>query len=242
MRYRTLLFDLDLTLFDFAASERLAFAECAHAAGLPTTPEVFDRYKVINGRLWAGVERGELTPAEAGRRRFDELLDEFGASGATADVSSDELGQMFQHGLGAHGELYAEAAPVLDSLLDALAPQAELGLVTNGLTTVQRAKVARLGLDRWFDPIVISDEVGLAKPDPAIFDLTFDELDRIHGTRDRRSQTVMIGDSLTSDMAGARAAGIATCWFNPAGADRPGEVDLTHECRSLVDLIDTLSG
>jgi 2-haloacid dehalogenase len=237
MRYRTLLFDLDLTLFDFAASERLAFAECADAAGLPTSPEVFDRYKVINGRLWAGVERGELTPAEAGRRRFDELLDEFGASGATADVSSDELGQMFQHGLGAHGELYPEA----DAVLDAIASKAELALVTNGLTTVQRAKVARLGLDRWFDPIVISDEVGLAKPDPAIFDLTLDELDRVHGARGRRSQTVMIGDSLTSDMAGAQAAGIATCWFNPAGADRPASVELTHECRSLLDLIDTLS-
>ncbi len=237
MRYRTLLFDLDLTLFDFAASERLAFAECAAAAGLPTTPEVFARYKVINGRLWAGVERGEVTPAEAGRRRFDELLAEFGSASAPTGVSSDELGQMFQHGLGAHGELYPEAAPVLD----ALAEHAELGLVTNGLTAVQRAKVARLGLDRWFEPIVISDEVGLAKPDPAIFDLTFNELDRVHGARERRAQTVMIGDSLTSDMAGARAAGIATCWFNPTGAQRPTGVELSLECQSLVDLIEALS-
>lgn len=237
MRYGTLLFDLDLTLFDFAASERLAFAECAAAAGLASTPDVFDRYKVINSRLWGAVERGELTPAEAGRRRFDELLDEFGSDGATAQASSDELGQMFQHGLGAHGELYPEATP----LLDAIGEDVELGLVTNGLTTVQRAKVARLGLDRWFDPIVISDEVGLAKPDPAIFDLVFEKLDQVHGRRERRSQSVMIGDSLTSDMAGARAAGIATCWFNPTGADRPSGVELTHECRSLIELVDTLA-
>lgn len=241
MRYRTLLFDLDLTLFDFASSERLAFAACAEAAGLPTTPEVFDRYKVINGRLWAGVERGELSPSEAGRRRFVQLLDEFGSTGAadpTSSLGPSQLGEMFQSGLGAHGELYADAAPVLDSL----AGRAELGLVTNGLTSVQRAKVARLGLDKWFDPIVISDEVGLAKPDPAIFDLTFAELDRVHGTLDRRPHTVMIGDSLTSDMAGARAAGIATCWYNPSRQERPAGVEVTYEVASLNELASALNG
>lgn len=237
MRYTTLLFDLDLTLFDFAASERLAFAECAEAAGLPSTPDVFDRYKVINGRLWSAVERGEVTPREAGSRRFDELLAEFGASGSDRAVSSDELGQMFQIGLGAHGELYADAAPVLDSILG----HAELAIITNGLTTVQRAKVERLDLERWFDPIVISDEVGVAKPDPAIFDLALSELDRAHGPRDRRAQTVMIGDSLTSDIAGARAAGIATCWFNPSHQELPAGVEVTHTVHSLVDLVDALS-
>lgn len=232
MRYSTLLFDLDLTLFDFAASERLAFAECAEAAGLPTTPDVFDRYKVINGRLWGAVERGELTPADAGRERFEMLLAEFGHGSATTVVDPAELGDMFQRGLGAHGELYPEAAPLLDAMSGAV----ELGLVTNGLTMVQRAKVARLGLDHWFDSIVISDEVGLAKPDPAIFDLAFAELDRLHGARDRRPHTVMIGDSLTSDMAGASAAGIATCWYNPRGAERPPELAVTHEFASLRDL------
>lgn len=239
MRYETLLFDLDLTLFDFAESERLAFAECAEAAGLPNTPDVFDRYKVINSRLWSAVERGELTPADAGRQRFDLLLEEFGAgSTTTSAIGSQQLGELFQVGLGTHGELYPDAAPLLDSL----DTQTELGLVTNGLTSVQRAKVARLGLDRWFDPIVISDEVGVAKPDPAIFDLVFAHLDESHGTRDRRTQTVMVGDSLTSDMAGARAAGLATCWYNPNQHLRPDGIDLTYEVHSLDQLVTTLGG
>ena len=238
MRYSTLLFDLDLTLFDFAESERLAFAACADAAGLPSSPEVFDRYKVINGRLWSAVERGELAPADAGRLRFDQLLDEFASPTSASDITAEALGELFQTGLGAHGELYAGAA----ELLDVVKTRSELGLVTNGLTAVQRAKVARLDLDRWFDPIVISDEVGLAKPDPAIFELTFAELDRVHGARDRRAGTVMVGDSLTSDMAGAHAAGIATCWFNPAQNPRPAGVDVTYEIASLGELVSVLGG
>ncbi len=243
MRYDTILFDLDLTLFDFTASERLAFDACANAAGIATSPEVFARYKEINDRLWAGVERGELTPGEAGQQRFVQLLAEVpvGAGPGLADgtgprLGATELGEMFQAGLGEHGELYPDAGPLLDEMHG----RAELGLVTNGLTTVQRMKIDRLGLGTWFDAIVISEEVGVAKPDPAIFDLAFNQLNAVRGPRDRRAQTVMVGDSLSSDMAGARAAGIATCWYNPHRQARPADLDLTYEIHALADLIGVL--
>ncbi|MEM7094398.1 MAG: YjjG family noncanonical pyrimidine nucleotidase [Actinomycetota bacterium] len=220
--YTTVLFDLDNTLFDFAASEEVAFADCATAAGLPAAAEVFARYKVINSALWAQVEDGSMSPSDAGRIRFERLLDEFGGHG---ELSPAELGELFQQRLGVHGELYPDAAALLDALVD----KVKLALVTNGLTDVQRAKVARLDLERWFPVITISDEVGVAKPDPAIFDLTFDALE----VQDR-SRALMIGDSLGGDIGGAHAAGIASCWFNPAGLALPdGRTTPNHVITAL---------
>ena len=100
-------------------------------------------------------------------------------------------------------------------------------MVTNGLGEVQRARIDRLGIDQFFDVISISAELGLAKPSPSIFDHTLAEL----GVTDR-SGVVMIGDSLTSDIAGGVAAGVDTMWFNPHGKDR-GMAHPTHEVTSL---------
>jgi len=228
LRYDTLLFDLDLTLFDFAGSERAAFEDCAQAAGFPDDPELFARYKVINNELWAQVEQGTLSPSEAGKQRFERLSGEFGAANS---IDPGELGELFQVGLGRHGDLY----PNVETTLNELSEHGALALVTNGLTSVQWAKVARLDLERWFTPIVISDEVGVAKPDPAIFDLVFAELGE-----DRRRSAVMIGDSLTSDMTGAQAAGIAACWYNPAEHDLPETPKIDHVVTQLTDLVHVL--
>lgn len=226
--YETILLDLDLTLFDFRASERLAFADCMAAVDAADRQhEIFPRYLQINGALWAGVERGELTPDEAGSRRFEQLFHEFDLTGG----DPYELSDLFQHGLGAHGELYPGAAAVLDEL----AAGARLGLVTNGLSAVQRAKIDRLGLDGWFSAIVISAEVGVAKPDPAMFDLAFEAL----GSPDRTA-AVMVGDSLSSDIAGGRAAAIATCWYRPDPATPSPTVAPDHVVASLDELPNAL--
>lgn len=226
--YTTVLLDLDLTLFDFRASEQLAFADCLHLIGLPNADvmqdEHFARYKVINHQMWAQVEAGILTPDQAGRKRFEHFLDELGVD----TVDPVALSDTFQHGLGAHGELYDDAA----ALLDALRPHAPVAMVTNGISGVQRAKIERLGLDQWFDCIVISDEVGVSKPDPAIFDLVFAEIGE-----DRRARSVMVGDSLSSDIAGAQNAGIDSCWYNPARLQSPSRPTITHQIHALNDLL-----
>lgn len=228
--YDVVLLDLDLTLFDFEASEVLAFADCMTEVGIDdaASDRIYPRYREINGALWSAVERGELTPSEAGRRRFEQLLAELGI----VDGDPVELGDRFQAGLGAHGELYDGAAEVLD----ALASRFRLGLVTNGLTGVQRTKVRRLGLARWFEAIVISDEVGVAKPDPLIFELVLERLGAVQPVA-----ALMVGDSLSSDVAGANAAGIASCWLNRRGAPRAAELRVDHEITSLDELVERIT-
>jgi FMN phosphatase YigB (HAD superfamily) len=82
-----------------------------------------------------------------------------------------------------------------------------------------------------FAEVIISEEVGAAKPDPAIFDATFERLGH-----PRRAEVLLVGDSLTSDIAGGRGYGLDTCWFNPTGTARPADATSTYEIRHLNEL------
>jgi HAD superfamily hydrolase (TIGR01509 family) len=86
----------------------------------------------------------------------------------------------------------------------------KLALVTNGLGEVQHARVERLGIADCFDTIVVSADVGAAKPGKEIFDIVFKKL----GHPDKTT-ALMVGDSLSSDIRGGSDYGIATCWYNP---------------------------
>jgi 2-haloacid dehalogenase len=222
MRYTTLLFDLDHTLVDSHVSEAAAFDYTLRRAGAQDPADYLAPYGEINKALWAAVEKGEITPNDVRTERFAQLI-------AATDLEADpnEMGDDFVYGMGANGDLY----PGTIETLDALAEIADLALVTNGIGDVQRARIARLGLDRFFDAIVISGEVGMAKPGPEIFDLTFEAL----GHPDKWT-TLMIGDSLSSDMAGGIAYGIATCWY-AAHSTGVTIVPVDHTIMALDELI-----
>jgi YjjG family noncanonical pyrimidine nucleotidase len=204
MRYTTLLFDLDHTLFDFDSSEAAAFASTLARAGVVSPNGHAGTFSEINVALWAEVESGNLTPNEVRILRFEQLVDRTAIDADPAVMADDYVA-----GLGAFGDLF----PGARDLLEELSPDAELALISNGIGEVQRTRIARLGLERYFAAIVISGEVGTAKPGTEIFDIVFDHL----GTPDKQS-TLMIGDSLTSDITGGINYGIDTCWYTPNGA------------------------
>ena len=226
IRYPVVLLDLDKTLFDFASSERLSFDAAMTAVGIdPAT--TFDRYSVINGTVWKRVEQGDLSPAEAGHERMVTFL----AAIERDDVDPAALSNAYQVGLGDHGELFDGAAEVLDALADV----AELALVTNGIAEVQRAKITRLGLAQWFDAISISGELGVAKPDPAIFDHALSLCTST--TLTSRRSALMVGDSIDSDIRGAARAGLSSCWLRlDAAAVAPGDVAIDHQIDQLKEL------
>ena len=188
-------------------------------AGVSDPAPHFEAYRTINRSLWAGVERGELGPDDVRVVRFQQLGEQ-----VDLDVDPVAAADAFVAGLGAHGELYPGARAVLVDL----APVATLALVTNGIGEVQRARIARLELEPFFEAIVISGEVGVSKPRKEIFDIAFAQLNEVD-----RSSTLMIGDSLTSDMQGGANFGIDTCWYNPGR--RPGTHNgfVTHEIADL---------
>jgi 2-haloacid dehalogenase len=85
--------------------------------------------------------------------------------------------------------------------------------------------------------VVISDEVGVSKPDPGIFDIAFEKMGR-----PVKDDVLIVGDSLTSDMPGGIAYGIDTCWYNPDQRPRPAELDIRYEIQHLAGLLPIVEG
>lgn len=221
--YRTILLDLDHTLFDTEASEKIAFEQAMLSAGVPEAVAWFQTYQRINLELWSALERGELHPRMIRNLRFERLVAECGL-----DADPDRMADAFVAGLGAYGDLYVGARAVLEEL----ASRASLALVSNGFGEVQRSRIARLGLDEYFDAVAISAEVGASKPDSGIFDFVFESL----GSPPRQT-AVMVGDNLSADIAGGANYGIATCWYNPDRRAVDSAHIIDHEIDDLQQLL-----
>jgi len=105
--------------------------------------------------------------------------------------------------------------------------------VTNGLQAVQRSRLARSRISDFITDIIISEEVGAAKPQAAFFDAAFARLGQ-----PAKSDVLIIGDSLTSDIQGGMDYGIDTCWYNPTNELLPDHLKVTYEIRHLRDLLE----
>jgi 2-haloacid dehalogenase len=225
-RYTWLLFDADGTLFDYEAAERQALSATLGQFGLPFGPEVLATYQEVNGQLWRAFEQGQTTPDRIKTERFALLFDALDAAGRFPDPMA--FGAAYLNTLGTCVDLLPGARAVLDALLG----HVHLALITNGLTKVQRARLSNSGLEATFEAVVISEEEGVAKPDPGIFDVIFRRMGK-----PERSEVLMVGDSLTSDIRGANRYGIDACWYNPAGLPRDPDVEVRYEIAQLLELL-----
>ncbi len=221
--YTTLLFDLDHTLLDSNASEDAAFDLTMRAVGAEEPSRYRAAYDRINGALWASVEAGEITPDEVRFARFDALIAETGL-----DANTQEMADLFVGGLGNNGELY----PGVINVLDQLVTKVKMAMITNGISFVQRTRIERLGLNDYFDTVIVSTEVGAAKPGTEIFDHAFADLGH-----PAKESALMIGDSLTSDIKGGTNYGIATCWYNPHRKAAGPTDSISHEITSIDEVL-----
>lgn len=220
--YSTVLLDFDYTLLDSDASSKAAFRHLMAVCGFNDPAEHFPTFEVINMALWRQVEERALTPDEVHVSRFELFSRKVGSP-----MSPQEMADIYAKGMGANGELYPGALAVLATL----AGRVSLAMVTNGVGAIQRARVARLDLDQYFDAIIISGEVAASKPGSDIFDITFD---RMGGPS--KSDVLMVGDSLSSDVRGGSSYGIDTCWYNPGETALSRGVSPTHTIAALEDL------
>ncbi len=207
-----MLFDLDDTLFDHERAARVALAR-VHEAHRAFTEWRFDAFEQAHSQaleeLHVQVLAGERTVDDAREERFRRLF-------AASDVPADA--ERVRATAAVYREAYLAARrPVLGALevLTALKPRVLVGIVSNNLLDEQQAKISVCGFGPYVDALVVSEAVGVAKPDPAIFAHALDELDCA------REDAVMIGDSWVADIVGARAAGIRPIWFNRARRQAP---------------------
>ncbi len=228
LRYPCLLFDADDTLFDFGRAERDALREAFELRDVTFDAAWLPVYQRVNAAAWRALEAGQVTPARLRTLRFEHLVAELGLA-----LDPEAISTTYRERLAAQAHLVDGARAVVEQLR----PRHRLALITNGLAEVQRPRLARSPLATAFEHVLISEELGVAKPDPAFFEIALGRL----GNPDPRA-VLVVGDSLSSDIAGGRAAGLDTCWFNPAGGPRGGGPVATYEIRALAELLPIAAG
>ena len=222
---RAVLFDLDDTLFDHRLCARTALSGL-HAAHEEFRVTPFSQFERLHASLLEDLHRrvmtGEMPLEDARRERFRRL---FAALGATPG----------EHVIATAAETYRDGYRRIRqpmngaaALLAAVKGRARVGIVSNNLLEEQQDKLRHCALDAYIDELVVSEEAGVSKPEPRIFEIALERLGC------RADQVVMIGDSWAADVVGAQAAGIRAIWFNPLGHDRPAHDPAVEELRSLV--------
>ena len=223
----TVFFDLDDTLLDFHKGEAIAIRKALRQMGVEPTEAVVARYSTINQRQWELLEAREITREQVLYRRFDSLYQELGVS-----RSSRETQTYYEDFLADE----AHYLPGSRELLEELAPKYRLYLVSNGTWPVQSRRIASSGIGRYFQDIFISELVGVDKPQKEFFDRCFARIPDFS-----RENSIIVGDSLTSDIRGGNNAGLLTCWFNPHGKPRREGIRVDHEISRLSQLPGLLS-
>ena len=220
--FRTVFLDLDDTLLDFGAAERVAIAKTFSELGIPATQALLRRYSEINQSQWEAFERGEISRETVLVRRFALLFEELGV--ALEPVAAEDI---YRGYLGV-GHYFVDGAV---ELLDYLAPKYDLYLASNGVAATQYSRLKSANISHYFKEIFISETTGHHKPERAYFDYCF-----AHIPGFEPDKALMIGDSLTSDIRGGKNAGIQTCWFNPKHLPRRPELQPDFEIHSLREL------
>jgi putative hydrolase of the HAD superfamily len=214
-------FDIDGTLMDHAAAARAAGEELHRRvpeAAAETVDDFRAAWHTAQQRHFARYLAGALTFREQRRERVREVLGR-----PVDDAEADAVFAIFLRAYEANWRLFPDALPCIDVL-----GGAALGVISNGDAEQQRRKLQTLGLTERLRHVVISSEVGAAKPAPAIFHAACARAGTLP------AQTLYVGDQLRGDVVAASGAGMVGVWLNRTGEPRTGEP--VHEIGTLLDL------
>lgn len=228
MKYTTVLLDLDGTIFDFHAAQRQAFFETFYYFGIHADEAMLSRYDKFNDSLWQMLERGEITRARLFEERFKLFFDQ---EGIHIEATSAEVQKRYMQGLSS-GHFLIDGA--LD-LLKKLQGKYKVCAITNGVSMTQHKRLADSDTAKFFDKLVISEEVGFEKPDARYFEAAV----KLCEITDK-SQAIVVGDSLNADIFGGGSFGFDTCWFNPDRKTFSGKLNPTYTIYALNELIEII--
>ncbi|MCU5771928.1 pyrimidine 5'-nucleotidase [Erwiniaceae bacterium BAC15a-03b] len=217
-----ILFDADDTLFHFDAFAGLQRLFQDYDVQFSTAD--YDDYQAINKPLWVDYQNGVISALQLQHQRFQ----------GWADKLSVEPGELNSGFLTAMAEICVPLEGAVN-LLNGLKGRVKMGIITNGFTALQQARLQRTGFLEYFDLLVISEQVGYAKPHAAIFDYALAQMGN-----PSRERVMMVGDNPDSDILGGINAGLATCWLNADNRVKPEGIDPDWQVSSLKQLAELL--
>ena len=222
-----LFLDLDDTILDFQKAEHIAIRKTLHHFGLEPENSVLARYTVINVAHWQMLERKELTREEVVVGRFRQLFREYGIS-----VDPVAVARRYEDDLSIGHYFLPGALEAVQKLSQSY----KLYLASNGTAKVQAGRLASANIGPYFQEIFVSQEIGANKPDKMYFERC---AQRIPGFDPDKS--MMVGDSLTSDIQGGINAGMKTVWVNPRHKEHPNHIVPDFEIEFLSQLPELLN-
>ncbi|MDB5145134.1 MAG: noncanonical pyrimidine nucleotidase, YjjG family [Mucilaginibacter sp.] len=215
-KYRHIFFDLDHTIWDFDKNAEEALHELYGIYKLKElglhSPDLFiETYTRNNHQLWAEYHVGKITKSELREARFKKTFLDLGLRPDIIPVGFEDD--------------YVKLCPTKTNLfpdahetLQYLRTKYTLHLISNGFSESQEIKISRTNIGGYFQHVIISEVVGVNKPDKAIFEHA------LNLAKATKHESIMIGDSLEADVRGALDFGMDAIYFNPAGLDKPDDV------------------
>lgn len=223
---KTVFLDLDDTILDFHKAEAVAISATFRELGVEPTGDFLSEYSAINRSCWARLELGELTREEVLVERFRILYEAHSLS-----ISPEKTQALYEDKL-SYEHPFMDGGP---ELLGELFGKYDLYIASNGTAIVQDRRIALTGIAKYFKDIFISQRIGYNKPSREFFDICFS---RISGFD--KSEAIIIGDGLTSDILGGIGAGIKTCYFNPKRIKNETGITPDFEVHSLSEIPELL--
>ncbi|MCR8968949.1 YjjG family noncanonical pyrimidine nucleotidase [Facklamia sp. 7083-14-GEN3] len=225
MTYQLLLFDLDNTLFNFNQAQDQALLEFLSQEGVPQQDiaAYIEYYIPLNQSLWNKLELGLIDRQQLISSRFALLFNHFGHQ-----RDGVELAQAYQKCMGRQGQLIEGARVFLDSCLK---EGKRLFAISNGISNIQRARLAHGELNLYFEEIFISEEIGYVKPAKDFFDYVAKHIEGFNS-----KQALVIGDSLSADIQGALNAGLDCVWFNRLNENKQSHLPANYVVDNYNDL------
>jgi len=223
MKYDLFLFDLDDTLLDFKESERLSFFSMMQSFGLKGDLEpYFTQYQSENRALWKLFEEGKTSKEHLKVERFRRVFQTH-----KLDVDPEAASTRYL-------DMLPQTVVLMDhavELCDWLSQRGEIGIITNGIQTVQSQRIQNSKLAPYISFVSVSEACGHAKPDVRFF-----EYSAKMARKFSKASSLVIGDRIETDILGARNFGVDSCWFNPAKTPQDPEVAPTYEVHHLSEI------
>jgi YjjG family noncanonical pyrimidine nucleotidase len=222
-KYDVFLFDADGTLYDYDKAEGNALKIMFNYCEFDYSENVRSKYREINSQVWRSYEKGEILKAELQTLRFSRLFNDIGVYYDVKTFNEKYLNELGKGAFLIDGAL--EICQKINSL------NKSIYIVTNGILATQKARIQHSQIKDYITDFFVSEFIGFQKPQKQYFDYVFSHIPQVE-----KDRVLIIGDSLSADIAGGINAGIDSCWFNKSGDINTTEIRPTYEISKLNEL------